>query len=296
MANSNSDSVNRQRGSGLILVLIALALGSMLIIPTLNYVYTGLRETPISNRLLLEQYTADAAVEYSLWQLKYNVDGITDQLNPDNPSCNTSITVNGMEVSITTEITQSPLGDAWPFPIPLSQSGIHLTTALVIQPPIPSDDGQTAYFTHVVYMYNSGSSAVHLKAVFQQLDPSFTYVEGSYEGFAADLTKTYVDGHWELLFDFTEPLPKLEEGEATFVSFVASTDEEVGENTFSGSGWVSYAAFAAGEGEAIFTGEYGTSYIGCYYDITVTIGSYTVVVNVGITEDGEVIIRSWQIL
>lgn len=296
MANSNSDSVNRQRGSGLILVLIALAVGSMLIIPTLNYVYTGLRETPISKRLLLEQYTADAAVEYSLWQLKNNVDNITGQLSPENPSSTTLITVNGMEVSVTTEITQSPLGDAWPFPVPLSESGIHLTTALVIQPPFFSEDGQTAYFTHVVYIYNSGSSAVHLKAVFQQLDPSFTYLEGSYDGFTADLTKTYVDGHWELYFDFTEPLPKLEEGKATFISFVASTSEEVGENTFSSSGWVSYAAFAAEEGEELFTGEYGPSYIGCYYDITVTIGSYTVLVSVGITEEGEIIVRSWQIL
>ena len=88
MANRKLEGMKRQRGAALILVLIALALGSLLITPTLRYVYTGLLETRISEELLLQQYAADAAVEYSLWQLNYNVDGLTDQLDPDNPSSN----------------------------------------------------------------------------------------------------------------------------------------------------------------------------------------------------------------
>ena len=294
MANVKLEGMNRQRGQVLVLALIALALGALLIIPTLRYVFTGLVETRVSEKLLLEQYAADAAVEYSLWQLKYNVDNLTGQLNPDNPSANTSITVNGMEVPVITETTQSPLGDTWPFPVPSSQSGIHLTTALVIDPPFFSDDGQIAYFAHRVYMFNSGSSAVHIKSVFQQLDPRLTYLPGSYDGPNADLTETYVNDQWELYFDSAEPLPKLEEQEATFISFVASTSEEIGEDTYVGSGWVSYAAFGAEEGE-LFTGEYEPGTIGCYYDITVTAGSYTVVVNVGITEDGEIVLLSYQI-
>ena len=292
MANRKLESMKRQRGQALILVLIALALGSLLITPTLNYVYTGLRETHVSQEQLLEQYAADAAVEYSLWQLKY--DGLGDQLDPDNPSATTTITVNGIEVPVTTEITQSPLGGAWPFPVPLTTSGIHLATALVIQPPYWSEDGQTAYFTHAVYMYNYGTSEIHLKAVFQRLDPRFTYVEGSYEGFAADLTKTYMDDHWELYFDFTSPRPKLGEQEATFISFVASTSEEIGDNTYSGSGWVEYSGFEAEEAEQ-FSGEYQTGLFAYYYDITVTVGSYTYLVNVGITEEGEIVVHSWQL-
>ena len=294
MRNRKLEGMTRQRGQALILVLIALALGSLLITPTLNYVYTGLTETRVSEKLLLEQYAADAAVEYSLWQLKYDVDGLTGQLNPENPSANTSITVNGMDVPIITEITQSPLGDDWPFPVPLSETGIHLTTVLVIEPPFFSDDEQTAYFPHVVYMFNCGTSTVHMKAVFQQLDPRLTYVPGSYDGPNADLTETYVNDHWELYFDLAEPLPKLDAQDATFISFVASTTEEVGEDTYTGSGWVSYAAFGSEE-EELFTGEYGPGTIGCYYDITVTVGSYTLLVNVGITGEGEIVVLSYQI-
>ena len=291
MKNRKLEGMNRQRGQALILVLIALALGSLIITPTLNYVSTGLLETRISKQQLLEQYAADAAVEYGLWQLQYNIDGL--QLDPEN-SANSSITVNGMEVPIITEITQSPLGDDWPFPIPSSQTGIHLTTALVIEPPFFSEDGQIAYFPHVVYMFNCGSSALHMKAVFQQLDPRLTYLPDSYGGPNAGLTETYVNDHWELYFDFAEPLPKLDAQDATFISFVASTSEEIGENTYAGSGWVSYAAFGA-EQEELFTGEYGPGTIGGYYDITVTIGSYTIRVNVGITEEGEIVLLSYQI-
>lgn len=285
--------MKNQRGFALVLVLTSLAFGSLLIVPTLRYVSSGLFQTGISEELLLEQYTADAAVEYTLWQLNYNVDNITDQLNPENPSVDTSITVNGMEVPITTEITQSPLGDTWPFPVPISQQGIHLTTALVIEQPFFSEDGQTAYFPHVVYMLNTGTSSLHMKAAFQQLDPRFTYLPGSYDGPDACLTETYVDDHWELHIDFAEPLPKLEAEEATFISFVASTSEHVEGNTYEGSGWVSYAAFGSEE-EEYYEGEYGPGTIGCYYDITATSGSCTIRVNVGITEEGEIVILSWQ--
>ena len=61
-----------------------------------------------------------------------------------------------------------------------------------------------------------------------------------------------------------------------------------------GSGYVSYAAFGSEE-EELFEGECGPGTIGCYYDITTTAGSYTIRVNVGITEEGEIVILSYQI-
>ena len=143
-------------------------------------------------------------------------------------------------------------------------------------------------------MYNSGDSVVHINSLLQQLDPRFTYVAGSYDGFLAELTTTYVDDHWELYFDLDQPLPSLDPGEATFVSFLSSTDGEIGDDTFSSSGSIGYAAFDAEEGEIIF-GDYSPSTIGYYYDIEVSVGSHTILVNVGITDDGELIIRSYTI-
>jgi len=67
----------------------------------------------------------------------------------------------------------------------------------------------------------------------------------------------------------------------------------MGEHTYSGSGWVTYAGFEEDEATN-YSGESGLASFGLY-DVTVTIGSYTVLVNVGITEEGEIVLRSWQI-
>jgi hypothetical protein len=284
--------MHSQRGQALTLVLIALVLGSMMITPIFQYVNTGLVAAGVSEELLLQQYAADAAVEYSLWQLKYNIDGLTDGLDPENPSSDTSITVNGIEVPVTTEISQSPQDDTGPFPVLPSESGIHLAVALTIVPPSWSASGQTAYFTHLVYIYNYGTSRAHLKSLFQQLDPALTYVAESYEGPVADLTMTEVNDHWELNFGFGEPLPKLDEQEAMVLSFIASASGNAGEYTFSGSGRVTYAGFE--EEETVYSGASGPASFGLY-DITVTVGSYTVLVNVGITEDGDIVLRSYQV-
>lgn len=293
MAIRKLESMKRQRGQALILVLIALALGSLLITPTLNYAYTGLRETRVSQEQLLEQYAADAAVEYSLWVLKYNVDGLTGQLGTENPSSNTSVTVNGMEVLVTTEISYSIQSDNGSFEIPGTVSGIHIAVAQTIASPVWCKTGQQGYIAHVVYIYNYGTSAVHLKGLFQQLDPDLTYLERSYDGPDADLTKTRVDDHGELYFNFTEPLPKLNAQDAMVITFTAWTLKHMGEDTFSSSGWVDYAAFAE-EAKECYSGDSGVASFGLY-DISVTVGSYTILANVGITEEGEVVIRSWQV-
>ncbi|MFC1872660.1 hypothetical protein ACFLYV_02960 [Chloroflexota bacterium] len=290
MMKRGADGRSGQEGSALILVLVSLLLGSMLITPTIGYAYTGLVESRVSEKELIEEYSADAVIEYVLWQLQYDVDGITEQLD-DEDDLEDSITVNGVEVPVNVGITQSQLGEDWPFPVPSGQSGIYLDSTLEIQSPYY--DGQTTYFPHTVYMYNSGGSVVKVNSLLQILDPQFTYVEESYDGFPAELTETYVDDHWELYFDVDTPLPNLTPGEATFVSFMCAVDGDARDGTFSSNGSVGYAAFDAEEGEVIY-GEYSPSTIGFYYDIEATVGGTTILVNVGITEDGELVILSYH--
>jgi len=293
MTNTRLDRTNGQRGSALILVLIALTIGAMLITPTLNYVYAGLGEIPIGEKQLFDQYTADAAMEYGLWQLVNNVDNITGQLSPANPSDNSSITINGTEVTLTTEISMSPESDDGSFEMPPTQSGIHIAVGLEVLAPRWTKAGNKAYLTHVIYIYNYGTSATHLKALFQQLDPRLTFVQNSYDGPKASFAKTLVDDHWELRWLFDQPLPKLNSQDWIIVTFVTTTKEDWGEQTYSGDGWVEYAAFHEDQVEA-YSGESGPASFGLY-DLSVTVGSYNLMVNVGITETGEVVIRSWQV-
>lgn len=286
-------SIIRQRGQAFVLVLIALAVGSLLIVPTLNYVNTGLRFVPLSDSLLLDQYTADAAIEYGLWQLEYNVDNVTGQLSPENPSSNETITINGEEVTVTTEISLSPTSENGSFVAPPFESGIHIAVGLDVLPPVWTKSGHKAYLTHVVYIYNYGSAEVHLKTLYQQLESGLTYEPGSYDGPEADETKNNMGDYWELYFDFDQPLPKLGSGDWVVITFTAWTFDDMGEHIYQCNGWVEYSGFNE-EGIQAYSGESGPTTFGLY-DLTVTFGSCTMLVSAGVTETGEVVVRSWQI-
>jgi len=59
----------REGGMAMILALIALALGMLMITPTLNYMVTGLQSTIIQERRTGEMYAADAGIEKAIWEL-----------------------------------------------------------------------------------------------------------------------------------------------------------------------------------------------------------------------------------
>ena len=294
MNNIKSDGVkrNRQRGGALILVLISLSVGSLIIVPTLDYVYTGLKRVPISERLLMEQYSADAAIEYGLWDLAYG-DNTTDDLSPDNPEEDTIININGENITLNTSISMSPTSENGSFSVPPPQSGIHLAVGMDILPPVWTKAGNKAYLTHVIYIYNYGTASTHLKGLFQELDPRLNYVPNSYEGPDGILTRTPVDDYWTLYWEFTEPLPKINSQDWMVITFTTWTLDDMGEQEYGGSGWVEYAAFSEDQKES-YSGDSGPASFGLY-DLTVDAGSCTMLVNVGVTETGEIIIRSWQV-
>jgi hypothetical protein len=293
MKANKPDRMKNQRGSAMLMVLIALAFGSLFIPTMLNHTYTATVGASIAEEQFEDKYNADAAIEYTLWQLKNNVDGLTDELGSLNPSEESTITINGEEIPVTTEISFTPESDEGAFTIPGTQSGIHLSVALEVRATPWVGPGQKAYFTHVVYVYNSGTANVHLKELFVRLDPELKYLEQSYDGPDAVLTKTQVNDQWELLFDFDQPLPTLKSKDMMVITLVAWTSKDMGDYTFTSEGWVKYAAFQEDAVE-VFNGESGAASFGLY-DITTTVGSYTILVNVGITETGEIVIRSYQI-
>ncbi|MFC2033846.1 hypothetical protein ACFLTT_00375 [Chloroflexota bacterium] len=284
-----------QRGAALILVLIALALGSLLITPSINYMYTSTVSKDISEENLQDQYAADSAVEYAIWQLQNNADNITDLLSLNNPSSNTTLEINGEEISINTAISESLESGGTSFDIPLTQSGLHVAAFLEILTPSWSDVHQKFYCTNIIYICNYGTSTTHIKTVTQVLDSDLNYVENSYIGPSADISKTNLDDTWELLFDFNLPEPAVQSGGMMCIIFETwGLKSTMGDYSFDGEGSVTYAAFQTDE-EVVYSGSSGISCVGLY-DITVTVGDYTYLVNVGINEEGEIVIRSWQVL
>ncbi|MBA7670411.1 hypothetical protein ES703_78557 [subsurface metagenome] len=64
--------IRKQAGQALILVLIVLAIGAVLVVPSLRLTSTALMGTPTVERQTKGLYAADAATEYILWKLAYD--------------------------------------------------------------------------------------------------------------------------------------------------------------------------------------------------------------------------------
>ncbi len=67
--------MKRQRGQAIILVLILLAVGSFLIVPNLQYIFTGIRSQSISENIADRNSAADGAVEDVLRQMLASIQG-----------------------------------------------------------------------------------------------------------------------------------------------------------------------------------------------------------------------------
>lgn len=64
------DLIKNQKGQILVIALILLALGSLLIVPTLQLTSTSLKSQGISESKMQELYSADSGIEYGIWCLE----------------------------------------------------------------------------------------------------------------------------------------------------------------------------------------------------------------------------------
>ena len=232
-----------ERGVVMILTLIVMGFGAVTIPPFLDYVSTSMKSAGVAKEALRYQYAADAAVEESQWRLANNVDGIVDNLSLSNPSYNFSVTTNAIEVPYTVGIALFKDVDTGQTPelppLPPTQSGNHIEAFLNVTPKWMSC-GLENVLIYDVYLRNYGTSNVGINELVQALPPSADYVSGSFLGPNALLTETWVTDHWEVLWDFTNPKPRIRSGETLMVSFRIKVYVGVGSYNDFGAGWIYY--------------------------------------------------------
>lgn len=105
----NLQSAIRNRGESgqaLVVALLALTLGVLLVVGFLYFVSTSQRASQAAREQTTDRYSADAGVEYGLWQLQYG--GLTSTLTATNSSQVFSLTVNGQSVVITVTRVVTP--------------------------------------------------------------------------------------------------------------------------------------------------------------------------------------------
>jgi len=91
--------MRKQAGQAFILVLIVLAIGAVLVVPSLRLTGTALMGTPTVERHTKGLYAADAATEYILWKLAY--DGFASQFTPENNTAELNFNVCDVPVGVT---------------------------------------------------------------------------------------------------------------------------------------------------------------------------------------------------
>ncbi len=88
---------NRESGQALILALIVLALGALLVTPTLNLAYTSVKYHGRAMEKTLEVYSADSGIQYGLAKLRNDPEGYKE------PTPGDSFTLNGITTDVTIE-------------------------------------------------------------------------------------------------------------------------------------------------------------------------------------------------
>lgn len=100
--NPKSQIEDGESGQALVLALLALALAVLLVSGFLFFASTSQRATQAAEQQTVDRYSADAGVEYGLWQLQYG--GLTNTLTITSPPAVFPFDINGQMVVVT--ITQ----------------------------------------------------------------------------------------------------------------------------------------------------------------------------------------------
>jgi len=97
---------NRQKGLALIWVLIVLAVSTLSIVPMLENISTAFKYEQISKERLINEYSAEAAFEWAMWQLLYTSNVDVDEADP---TWEGEVDINGMTIPIILSLV--PLGE-----------------------------------------------------------------------------------------------------------------------------------------------------------------------------------------
>lgn len=100
--------MNNEKGQALPLVLIAVALGALVIPSFLNHTGTSLIGSRTYAQEIGAQYAADSGAEHAIWNLEYG--GLSDNLTSvgDNVTYALGESINGLPVNVTVIKTAEP--------------------------------------------------------------------------------------------------------------------------------------------------------------------------------------------
>lgn len=157
----------RKGESGMILpvVLIMLTMGSLLTVPVLNYVATGIKTGEMVERKVEGLYAAEAGVEDALWKIQNDT--------PDSFPYSYQLTdVNGLSVNITIENVSEIAG------VEIGEEGVHEGWLIISKTSIYN----SGIHTFILSIKNNGGGNMKIEKILVDFPTHLEYVEGSTSG------------------------------------------------------------------------------------------------------------------
>ena len=156
---------NGEKGVTLLVVLMMMMVGSVLIVPTLNFISTSVQTGEVFEEKLKALYAAEAGVEDALWRMA--------NAEPSYFPYPYELTdINGMTVDVLIEKITTIAG------VEIGDFGGHAEW-LVIEKSIIYDTG-TYYYT--ISITNNGEGNIKIEKILIDFPPGLEYVPGSTSG------------------------------------------------------------------------------------------------------------------
>ncbi|MCX6012498.1 MAG: hypothetical protein NTV30_03630 [Chloroflexi bacterium] len=160
----------RQNGMALPLVLILLSLGGLSITPAVHITTSNTSALKRQEENLNSTYAAEAAAQYTLWQLQ---NGGADDIDHPGDSSTETITVNGIDVEVDTSVPSTSEAAA----APSQQSGDYLHVSIACNTGWIKWTGTNVGYQ--IFLTNYGTYSMYASSCKIKLPAGFTYVNGS---------------------------------------------------------------------------------------------------------------------
>ncbi|MFC1902322.1 hypothetical protein ACFLX3_05315 [Chloroflexota bacterium] len=202
-----------ESGQAMLAVLALMAVGGVLVIPTLNFASTSVKTTNMFEKNLDGLYAADAGVEDALWIIKNDT--------PTSFPYSYQLTnLNGMIVDVVIDEVTTIAGED------MGESGIHEDYMGIIKL-VTYDAG---IYDYSMTISNNGTGNMKIEKILIDFPPNLEYVTGSTGG---DLTtdEPNVTGNSAtgitLVWLQSPPYPSIPEGSDKYLTFQLSGPPDV---------------------------------------------------------------------
>lgn len=204
---------NEEEGVALVIVMIMMTVGSLLIVPTLNFISTSINTGEVFEEKFEGLYAAEAGVEDALWRVAYDKPSIF-------PYSYELTDINGMTVSVVIDAVTVVAGQD------IGLFGVHDEFLTIVKTVVYND----GIYDYTLSLTNDGVGNVKVEMILIDLPPGIDYVWDSTGGDLYNDNPAVIGDSGTgitLFWEFVPPYPNIPESSTRVHTFQLSSPTEI---------------------------------------------------------------------